>query len=348
MQRIQKYNLFSTKFESLSNEALSQLLEKAVPLHVGIDGKTFKLKIDNEYIFVKKIPLAEIEINAENSKSTANNFELPLFCQYGIGAPGFGSWRELNANQKATQWVLSNECENFSLLYHWRLLTALPAKPLTESQRENLEMQVQFWENSTAVRRRFEALQNPVAEIVMLLEFVPQTLKNWIKSQYEQGPEYFVRAIDFTEKYLYDSITFMNDRGLIHFDAHFENIMTDGQRLYFNDFGLAMSFDFDLNKDEIAFLKQHKDYDKCRAAVGFMHAVITSIYGDNNWKENLKNCLESKDTSLHSGVIEIVDKYAPLAIAMLEFSQKLKTESKRIPFPEMHFNQLISNIEMIN
>ncbi|MFI7135214.1 hypothetical protein ACIBQ1_56840 [Nonomuraea sp. NPDC050153] len=33
----------------------------------------------------------------------------------------------------------------------------------------------------------------------------------------------------------------MNSRGLLHFDAHFENILTGGQRLYFADYGLAVS-----------------------------------------------------------------------------------------------------------
>jgi hypothetical protein len=33
----------------------------------------------------------------------------------------------------------------------------------------------------------------------------------------------------------------LNGRGLTHFDTLFENIVTDGRRLYFSDFGLALS-----------------------------------------------------------------------------------------------------------
>lgn len=42
----------------------------------------------------------------------------------------------------------------------------------------------------------------------------------------------------------------MNTRGLLHFDAHFENILTDGQRLFFADYGLAISSRFELSRDE--------------------------------------------------------------------------------------------------
>jgi tRNA A-37 threonylcarbamoyl transferase component Bud32 len=31
----------------------------------------------------------------------------------------------------------------------------------------------------------------------------------------------------------------MNSNGLMHFDAHFQNILTDGQRLYLADLGLS-------------------------------------------------------------------------------------------------------------
>ncbi len=348
MNRIQTHSFISAKLESFSDEYLSTLLEKTTPLHIGIDGKSFELTMDDHRIFVKKIPLAELEMKSENAMPTANLFNLPLFCQYGVGAPGFGSWRELIANQVATKWVLAKECENFSILYHWRLLPAQPAIPLNREQLENLENQIQFWENSSAVRDRFTALHSPKAEIVLFLEFIPQTLATWIKDQYVLGVEHFKRALIFTEKNLNLTIAFMKDHGLIHFDTHFENIMTDGQRLYFNDFGLVMSLDFDLTEEEFKFLEQHKNYDQCRAAVGFMHAVITCIYEKDNWKENLKSHLKSEKPITSPEVDAVIKKYAPLALAMLEFSQKLKTESKQTPFPAEQFALLAPSSEIIS
>ena len=40
---------------------------------------------------------------------------------------------------------------------------------------------------------------------------------------------------------LADTTAFMREHGLVHFDAHFLNILTDGHGLYFSDFGLALS-----------------------------------------------------------------------------------------------------------
>ena len=42
--------------------------------------------------------------------------------------------------------------------------------------------------------------------------------------------------------------------GLHHFDAHLDNILTDGERLYFVDLALAMSPRFDLSASEVRFL----------------------------------------------------------------------------------------------
>ncbi|MFE3544320.1 hypothetical protein ACFXK0_15260 [Nocardia sp. NPDC059177] len=56
----------------------------------------------------------------------------------------------------------------------------------------------------------------------------------------------------------------MNSRGLLHLDTHFENILTDGSRLYFGDYGLALSADFDLSPSEAAFLDRNQTYDRGR------------------------------------------------------------------------------------
>ena len=59
------------------------------------------------------------------------------------------------------------------------------------------------------------------------------------------------------ERKLDAGTAFMNARGLLHFDAHFDNILTDGQRLYFADYGLALSSRFDLSEDEATFFDRH-------------------------------------------------------------------------------------------
>jgi hypothetical protein len=343
VDRVQTYSSISTQLKKLSDENLLALLEKAKPLHIGIDGKSFELILGEHRIFVKKIPLSDLDMATENIKSTANLYKLPMFCHYGIGGPGFGSWRELAANQRATKWVLSNQCENFSLLYDWRVVAVPRANPMNDEQLKNLEKQVRFWENSSSVRDRYMAIHNPAAEIIMFLEFVPQTLLNWLMDQYKLGLETFDQSLIFIEESLNQTIEFMKKQGLVHFDTHFENILTDGHRLFFNDFGLALSSDFDLNEEEARFLADHQDYDICRASIGFTHALVTAALGDKAWKEILRLLLRTHSNELTPTAYGFLTKYGPLALEFLEFSQKLMNESKRTPYPAQQLSRLIGH-----
>ncbi|MFI6990685.1 hypothetical protein [Nonomuraea wenchangensis] len=53
----------------------------------------------------------------------------------------------------------------------------------------------------------------------------------------------------------------MNAGGLLHCDAHFENVLTDGRRFYLTDFGQAVSSRFDLS-EERAFYRRHLTFDR--------------------------------------------------------------------------------------
>jgi hypothetical protein len=64
------------------------------------------------------------------------------------------------------------------------------------------------------------------------------------------------------ERELLQVTSFLRGRGFIHFDAHFENLLTDGERLYVSDFGQALSSHFTLTAVESIFLSQHTDFDR--------------------------------------------------------------------------------------
>jgi Ser/Thr protein kinase RdoA (MazF antagonist) len=68
------------------------------------------------------------------------------------------------------------------------------------------------------------------------------------------------------------TIDFLRKNEVIHFDAHFGNILTDGQRTYLTDFGLVLDKSFALADEEKAFFKANTHYDygealSCPAAV---------------------------------------------------------------------------------
>jgi hypothetical protein len=60
---------------------------------------------------------------------------------------------------------------------------------------------------------------------------------------------------------LRSTITFLRTKGVIHFDAHFYNILTGGERPYVTDFGLVLDEGFDLSEEEQAFFERHRYYD---------------------------------------------------------------------------------------
>lgn len=117
LRRLKQYNSVSTSLACLSNEQLKQNLAVAKPIYKDIGGKSALISIDETLVFVKKVPLTDFELLPQNVMSTANFFDLPMCYQYGIGSSGFGAWRELAAHIMTTNWVITDECVNFPIMY---------------------------------------------------------------------------------------------------------------------------------------------------------------------------------------------------------------------------------------
>jgi hypothetical protein len=90
-------------------------------MHEVICGKSSLISIDDTSVFVKKVPLTDLEQLPQHFMSTANIFDLPLSYQYGVGSAGLGVWRELATHIMTTNWVIT-ECANFPLAH-------LPSSP---------------------------------------------------------------------------------------------------------------------------------------------------------------------------------------------------------------------------
>src|SRR6202042_3287295 len=113
-RRLAAYSSVSTSLALHSDRELAALIDAAPPLNSGIGGTAALLDVGGTRVFVKRGPLTELELRPENLRSTANLFELPLYCHYGIaGGPGWGAWRELAVQVMTTNWVLAREYEGF-------------------------------------------------------------------------------------------------------------------------------------------------------------------------------------------------------------------------------------------
>ncbi|BCL25355.1 protein kinase family protein [Streptomyces aurantiacus] len=346
--RLTAHGAVSESLALYGDRALRELVDTAVPLGSGIGGTSALLEVAGTPVFVKRVPLTDLERRPEHVRSTANLFELPVFCHYGIGAiggPGFGAWRELAVHTMTTDWVLSAEHEGFPLMYHWRVLP--DATPLPE-ELADVERAAAYWGGGSRVRRRIQALQQSSASVALFLEYIPQNLHQWLGTQVETGDEAGGEAADracaMVERELAAGTSFMNSRGLLHFDAHFENILTDGRRLYFTDYGLAVSSGFELSRDEGDFFDRHEAYDRCYTATYLVNWLVTALCGfrpeDRDGRYALiRAYAEGKHPAgIPEGAAALIARHAPIAALISDFNRTFQRRSRQTPYPveEIH------------
>lgn len=333
--RLAAYGTVATHLSLLSDRRLGGVVAAADPLGSGIGGRAAELDVEGTRVFVKRVPLTDTELRPENVRSTANLFGLPMFYQYGVGSAGFGAWRELAVHVMTTNWVLGNEYEGFPLMYHWRILPDSPPEGFADAF-GGIDGAVAHWEGSSAVRERLEAIGRSSFSLVLFLEHVPQTLTDWLHGHRTAAPEVIEGSLyPRVEEALTRGSDFMSSRGLVHFDAHFANVLTDGQRLYFADFGLALSSGFELSAAEAEFLSDHLVYDRCHTMSHLLrHHLPDGLRGGREHEAFLRDWIAGhRPGGVPRELAAIIDRHSRAAVVFGEFARRLLTESKRTPFP---------------
>jgi hypothetical protein len=332
--RLAGYSAVSNSLASLSDRQLLTLVDAAPVIGSSIGGTAALLVIEGTPVFVKRVPLTDLERRPENIKSTANMFQLPTCYQYGVGSVGFGVWRELAAHAMTTKWVLGKQCESFALMYHWRVLTGPPPRtPMTE-ERADLMRTVAYWDSSPAVRERLEAIARSSASVALFLEYIPQNLYKWLTAQVAGGEDAIDSACAVVERGLRTGVSFMNSSGLLHFDAHLMNLLTDGQRLYFADFGLATSSRFELSEAESIFFEANTSHDGCYVVTQLVNWLVTTLSGAPDRDGFIHRCAEGGDpVNVSTSAAGLIERYAPVAVVMNKFYRKLHLESRTTPYP---------------
>lgn len=335
--RLAAHGAVSTALSLCSDHRLRELVDAAAPIGSGIGGKTVLLEVEGTSVFVKQVRLTDLELRPENVRSTADLFGLPVFCHYGvgtIGGPGFGAWRELAVQIMTTDWVIAGDHEGFPLMYHWRVLPD-GGQPLPE-ELADVERAVAYWGGGSAVRRRIEALQQSSASLMLFLEYIPQNLHDWLGVQIGAGDEAAERACAMVDDELEAGISFMNARGLLHFDAHFENILTDGERLFFADYGLAISSRFELSHGEADFFDEHPGYDRYYAVTHLVNWLAVALYGfgPEERRAFVRSCAQGVAPSgVPAGIAAALVRYAPVAAVVGDFYRQFQRESRETRYP---------------
>ena len=187
--------------------------------------------------------------------STKNLYDLPTYYNYGVDSAGLGVFRELLMHIQTTNWVLQGAIENFPLMYHYRIMPRA-------SERVNLDMEwyekyyekyVKYWNSNENIGKYIVDRVKAEYEIALFLEYIPYTFSRWLGKN--------VQHLDSFINEMMDTIAFLRKNGIIHFDVHFNNILTDGNKPYLTDLGLGLDKRFDLGEAERAFFKRHTLYD---------------------------------------------------------------------------------------
>ncbi|TLF79102.1 protein kinase family protein [Nocardia cyriacigeorgica] len=345
--RLHTHSAVSTALALHSDHALRELVDTARPIGAGIGGKAALLEVAGVPVFVKRVPLTDLERQPGHVGSTANLFDLPLFCQYGvglIGAPGFGAWRELAVHVMTTNWVLAAEYDGFPQMYHWRVLP--DTTPLAE-ELADIDRAVAYWDGRPQVRQRIEALRDSSASVALFLEYIPQNLHVWLNNRIEAGDEAANQACAMVERELIAGTAFMNSRGLLHLDAHFGNILTDGRRLYFADYGLALSSEFDLTPEESAFFDRNQSYDRCYTVTYLVHWLITALYGlrrdDRHARSAMVHAFAAgeRPEGISEAAAAVITRHAPIAASMSGFMDAFQQARGSTPYPDEEIRRML-------
>ncbi|MBD0333976.1 MAG: hypothetical protein ICV62_00665 [Cyanobacteria bacterium Co-bin13] len=265
--RRKRYFKLSSQIAQLENAQLHSLFGDSEPnLSWGL---THTIVLGQSKVFVKRVPVTNLEY--DNLFSTKNLYNLPTYFNYGLGSAGLGVaglgvFRELVTHIKTTNWVLEGAISTFPLMYHYRIIPF--SGQHTEVDRDRLKGFVEYWGNSVNVGNYMLNRANASHELILFLEYIPHVLETWLR----QNPNKLQKSLDD----LRATIAFLRTKGIIHFDAHFRNVLTDGEQIYLTDFGLALDKSFTLTKEEEAFFEQNTLYDYGEVLRNLAHLIRAS------------------------------------------------------------------------
>ena len=327
-----RHDRTSAWLTACGDEELAAVL-RAAPTHaVGVGGGCSVLDVDGVPVFAKRIPLTDREL--AHPHSTANLFDLPTCCQYGmyrLAGPSFGAWRELRANLSVTEGVLAGEAESFPLLYHWRVL---PGRAPVAAEQRDIDAVVAQFGGAPAVRIRLEELAAATSSLVLFLEYVPHPLLDRLTDPAGQA--------ETLERQLFEMVAFLRSRELLHLDGHFGNVRADEERIYLVDFGLATSPRFDLSKAERDFVARHVGHDADYAAMRLVNWLVTAVCGvpmpvsggpvDRN--RYVRRCASGDiPQDVPTAVAQILSRHAPAAARMNDFCWRLRDGDLHAEYP---------------
>jgi serine/threonine protein kinase len=334
LDRLRTRDAVAASLSSMSSSAIYSLLHDGGRQEVSIGGATRVIEVAGSPVFVKMIKLSDREVEA-GPADTRNLFGLPPWYQYGVGegSVGFSAWREIACHEMASEWVVTGKHGAFPVLYHWRIV---PGVALFGPAEAEVLRAVEFWADTPEIELRLRALSASTTVVAAFLEYVPSTLRGWLSHQLT-GTGQEDEVVAAVDRQLLSAAEQMRAEGVLHFDAHHDNVLTTGQHLVVSDFGLASSINFDLDDSEQHFLNQHADHDVAYCATELTNAILGSAMTFPNAKARNDWIQQCARTGATDGVPDpfaaTVLRLAPTAALINDFYWQLHNANFQTPFP---------------
>lgn len=191
------------------------------------------------------------------------------------------------------------------------------------------------------MQERLLALSRATAGLYLFLKHFPQNLDEWLTDRLAEGIDTLDSVCGRVAADLLSAVTHMSNQGLQHFDMHVRNVLTDGDRLYVSDFGLALSSRFELTQDEVRFSRVNKDHDLAYVARELVNWLAGALTGEAGTRLDAPTRIEvvrrwaqgANLLSLPPGTAALVRTLAPVAVVMNDFYGRLRRQSRRTAFP---------------
>ena len=333
--RIVEARTISSLIDWLDDASVQTLIDEADEAGAGIGGTTKTVSIGNTAVFVKQLPLTDIE--TADPTATLSRLQLPFVSHYGIGSPTHAAGREPAAHHMTSGWVHAGVVDFFPLLLGWRVIDSKCTADLSEFDGDAPPRQ--WGPHWPQVESKLEAMKDASKSMVFFLEYVPGTLGDWLRRSVAEGTGASVFP-DVVEQLL-NATAWMNAQGFQHFDVHPGNILIRDGRLLFTDFGLALHRDFDLTAEEEASMPTHDGFDRDTALMHLFHWTLFEL-GYTSGPERLEllrsaaadptgPALDPVRTALGDGA-DLLAQYAGIAVDMTEMFRALTHDALAVRY----------------
>jgi hypothetical protein len=150
-------------------------------------------------------------------------------------------------------------------------------------------------------------------------------------------------------------------------DAHFLNLLTDGENIYYSDFGLATYRGFSLSEEEKKFLDSNLTYDTASGLSNLLHCIVIALHKSkllqktsivegirgepelfdrdlNKYKNLLEDYMKGNISTNMPHIDKFLQRLCPMGFVMNKFYRNIQMD-KSTQYPNKDVDALLIDYE---